>query len=170
MRLEKILSGPQVEISDYRASDREFCTEMWFHPENGRYLSDPDRAHVDDRFRQALDGLEDNKFGIYCVVRLKNGEPVGSCCLFPDGDGSWDIGYCVHRQYWGQAIGTETVSLLIDYVRSRGGKSITAEVAKANVPSNVLLKKLGFQVEGEGSFSKYNMPVRYDSLLYKLRL
>ena len=170
MKLERAVSGDRIELRDYRDSDREFCTEMWFHPENGRYLSDPDQAHVDGKFRRALDSLEDNKDGFYCVAWLKNGQRLGTCCLFPEEDGSWDIGYCVHRRYWGRGYGTEIVGLLIEYVRGQGGKSLTAEVAKENAPSNALLKKLGFQAEREGEFSKYNMPVRYESWFYRLWL
>ena len=62
------------------------------------------------------------------------------------------------------------MGLLIEYVRGQGGKSLTAEVAKENALSNALLKKLGFQVEREGEFSKYNMPVRYESWFYRLWL
>ena len=46
MKLGKAVSGDRIELRDYKDSDREFCMEMWFHPENGRYLSDPDQAHV----------------------------------------------------------------------------------------------------------------------------
>ena len=106
MKLDRPLEGERIVIRSYAPEDLDFCTGMWFDPENGRYLSDPAREYVDEVFQQALDGLQDSGYGYYLVVERKvGGERIGTCCAFPDEAGkAYDIGYCVHRSCWRQGL------------------------------------------------------------------
>ena len=114
MKLDRPLEGERIVIRSYAPEDLDFCTGMWFDPENGRYLSDPAREYVDEVFQRALDGLQDSGDGYYLVVERKDGgERIGTCCAFPDEAGKvYDIGYCVHRSCWRQGFGREIVELL----------------------------------------------------------
>ena len=97
MKLNAPLLGQRIAVRSYTAEDLEFCTGMWFDPENGRYLSDPDREHVDEVFQKALDGMQDSADGYYLIVELRDGgERIGTCCVFPD-KGVYDIGYCIRK-------------------------------------------------------------------------
>ena len=94
MKLDRPLEGERIVIRSYTPEDLDFCTGMWFDPENGRYLSDPAREYVDEVFQRALDGLQDSGDGYYLVVERKGGrERIGTCCAFPDEAGKvYDIG------------------------------------------------------------------------------
>ena len=69
MKLDRPLAGERIVIRSYAPEDLDFCTGMWFDPENGRYLSDPAREYVDEVFQRALDGLQDSGDGYYLVVK-----------------------------------------------------------------------------------------------------
>lgn len=173
MKIKNMLTGKRITVRSYRKSDLDFVSEMWFDKENGRYLSDPEREYIDDKFQKAVDGLEDSESVYYFVAELtETGELIGSCSAFPDSDDkeSYDIGYCVHKSNWRQGYGREIVSLLIDWIKSEGGKSVTAEAAKANEASCALLTKLGFEVIKEAEFKKYNMGISFDSYIFKKSL
>lgn len=171
MKLKQPLLRERIVIRDYTPGDLTFSTDMWFDPENGRYLSDPDREHVDEVFQNALDGLQDSTNGYYFIVELwSTGERTGTCCAFPEEDGSYDIGCCIHKSRWKQGFGTEVVNLLVDWVREQGGAAVTAEVARENRASCALLEKCGFAVAKESSFKKYHMDVRFDSFIYEKKL
>ena len=170
MKLERPLLGERIVIRDYTPGDLAFSTDMWFDPENGRYLSDPTVGYVDEVYQRALDGLQDSEDGYYLIVELcSSGERIGTCCVFPD-EGVYDIGYCIHKSLWRQGFGTEVVNLLVNWVREQGGLAVTAEAAKENLGSCALLEKCGFTVKKETSFRKYNMDVRFDSLIYERKL
>ena len=170
MQIMKPLSTERITIRDYRRQDLPFVTAMWFDPENGKYMSDPTEEYVDERYQAALDALEDNPDGYYLTVMSNTSQKIiGTCCAFPDEKReSFDIGYCVHRDFWRQGIGSEIISLLIGWVRDQGGTEITAEVAKENAGSNALLKKFGFAPARESEFKKYNMGISYESYIYRL--
>ncbi len=168
MKIETALQGSRIQIRDYRKSDLEFLTDMWFDAENGAYLSDPARAYVDETYQHALDTLEDSPHGYYLVIELADtGETIGSCCMFPDETRKvYDIGYCIHKRHWKQGYGSETISLLLRWMQEQGAEKATAEVAVENAASNALLRKFGFEIEKRSEFKKYHMEVRFDSYLY----
>lgn len=173
MKIEKKLVGKRIAIRSYQKSDLDFVIGMWFDKENGKYLSDPEREYIDERYQKAIDGMEDSESGYYFVAELtETGKLIGSCCAFPDSDdkGSYDIGYCVHKSLWRQGYGSEIVSLLLGWIKSEGGKSVTAEAAKANEGSCAMLKKLGFEIIKEAEFKKYNMGISFDSFIFEKSL
>lgn len=172
MRVGLPLRGERVVLRDYTPEDLTFCTDLWFDPENGRYLSDPDAAHVDEAYRQALEAMQDSKDGYYFIVELaETGERIGTCCAFPDAAGEeYDIGYCIHKARWRQGYGTETVSLLAGWARAQGGSVLTAEAALENAASCALLKKCGFQVRKAASFRKYHMDAAFESAVFFKKL
>lgn len=73
MKIEEKLTGKRIAIRSYQKSDLEFVSSMWFDKENGKYLSDPEKEYIDDKFQRAVDGLEDSSFGYYlwwnCPIR-----------------------------------------------------------------------------------------------------
>lgn len=162
------LLGRRIAVRRYTAEDLEFCTGMWFDPENGKYLSDPDWEHVDEAFRKVLDGMQDS--GCYFIVELRgSGERIGTCCAFAE-NGVYDIGYCIHKSRWRQGYGRELTEWMVDWVRARGGSAVRAEAARENRASRALLDSCGFTAIQVSSYQKYNMDVRFDSLIYEKML
>ena len=172
MLLEKPLSASRITIRNYRKDDLMYITDMWFDEENGKYMIDPTKEYVNSEYQTALDELEDNPEGYYLTVVLNDSEKIiGSACIFPDEKKEcFDIGYCIHKNYWRKGLGTELLALIIDYVNSNGGIEITAEVAKENIASNRLLTNNGFKVLRESNFKKYNMDIYFESYIYSLSL
>ncbi len=171
MKIKQRLTGKKILVRSYQKSDLDFVSSMWFDRENGRYLSDPEKEYIDEEFQRAVDDLADSPFGYYFVGELLDtGERVGTCCAFPDHDENdsliFDIGYCVVKSHWREGLGSELVSLLLDWIKSEGGTKVTAEVAKENTASCEMLKKLGFEVVKESSFKKYNMEICFDSFIF----
>ncbi len=63
----------------------------------------------------------------------------------PDGAGSIEIGYGLVPSERGRGVGTTAVGQLLDIVRGRGVRTVTAEVFDDNLPSQRVLAKLGFR-------------------------
>ncbi|MBO5270525.1 MAG: GNAT family N-acetyltransferase [Clostridia bacterium] len=168
MKVTQSLYGKRICLRNYAESDLPFLTDMWFDAENGKYLSDPTREYVDETFQNALDTLGESQYGYYLVIELLDTkERIGSACMFPDEDKKvYDIGYCIHKSKWKQGYGGEALALMLEWLKENGASKVTAEVAAENLPSNMLLRKFGFEVEKITEFKKYNMDVRFDSYIY----
>lgn len=171
MKLEGRQIGKRIALRGYRKTDLEFVSGMWFDKENGKYLSDPEKGYIDEKFQKAVDEMADSPLGYYFVAEmLETGELIGSCCALPDYDSEdrliFDIGYCVHKSYWRQGYGRDILFTLLNWIKAQGGVSVTAEAAKENTASVELLKKSGFEVIKESSFKKYNMNISFDSYIF----
>ena len=167
MKIPEVIKSERLCIRSYDNADIDFVSKMWFDEENGRYLSDPTFEYIDERFQKAVDELQYSETGYYFVVCLNSGEKIGSVSAFPDENGdNYDIGYCIHKDYWKNGFGTEAVGALLDWIERRGAKSVTAEAAIENIGSCKLLEKLGFSIKEEAEFKKYNMDIKYKSYVY----
>ena len=58
----------------------------------------------------------------------------------------------------------------MEWIKQRGCKIVTAEVACDNIASRKLLENLGFKVREKTSFKKYNMDISFDSYIYEKEL
>ena len=59
-----------------------------------------------------------------------------------------EIGYMLERAAWGSGIAYEAVSGVIDYLFATGQRRVFADTDPDNAPSNGLLTRLGFTLEG----------------------
>lgn len=172
MQINKPLISHIITLRNAKKSDLPALTSMWFDEENGKYLSDPTRQYVDDKYQAALDSIETNTHGYYLTAVLTAAEQIiGSCFIFPDDKGEcFEIAYCVHKAHWRKGYATEILALATAWAKDNGFTEITAEAAKENTASHALLKKNGFTVTGESKFKKYNMDITYESYVYSLKL
>lgn len=79
---------------------------------------------------------------------------IGSCCFdtLNRNYQSANLGYCLRREYWGQGFACEAVTAILDHGFQHGILGALNRVQAITVPANLasekLLKKLGFQREG----------------------
>ncbi len=172
MQIKEIIKGDRIIIRDQYTTDLSFVESHFFDPETNKYMGDPLREFADEKYYNALSEMENNEYGYYLIIQLKDSdEPIGTCCMFPNEDGtSYDIGYTISRSKWRQGYGAEAIELLLQRIIVLGGKIVTCEVAMDNTASNVLIKKMGFFVDRETEFKKWNMDIKYKSYIYKLEL
>lgn len=172
MKLTNDLHTPKITLRNLKSSDLPFLTEMWFDPENGKYLSDPTEEYADAKYRAALDSLEDSPHGYYLTAVLTGTEQIaGSCFIFPDErEKRFEIAYCIHKAHWRKGCATDILALAEAWAKDNGFVEITAEAAKENTASDLLLRKNAFKVTGESKFRKYNMEITYESYIYSKKL
>ena len=167
------MSTSRLLIRPTRESDSPACLDIWLDDEMGRYLADPPRALADERYLNFAVGIEQDE-GWYPMVAIhrETGAFVGTCSVVPTEDGAcWDLGYCIHRDYWQQGYATEMVSRLIEAGRACGVKAFTAAVSCENIASNALCRKLGFHVwKNDGSFRKKGTDIVYREFIYRLEV
>lgn len=154
-----------------READGPACLDIWLDDEMGRYLADPPRALADESYLNFAVGIEEDD-GWYPMVAIhrETGAFVGTCSVVPAEDGTcWDLGYCIHRDFWQQGYATEMVSRLIEEGKRRGVRAFTAAVAQENAASNALCRKLGFRVwKEDGAFRKKGTEIVYREFIYRL--
>jgi len=168
----KKLETNRLVIRSTKKEDADFCIDMWSDDEMGKYMSNPPREKAGNFFLEWKKDVELYEGCYYFVaVSKETGNHIGSCSAVPSEDKkSWDLGYCIHINYWRQSYATEMVTELIDFCYKSGGRKITAAVAQQNLGSNALLRKLGFYIEKKGFFKKQGTDILYDEYTYRIDL
>lgn len=125
--------------------------------------------NMDEEYRAALETLDEDEECCYLISELKEtGERIGTCSFIPGEDGkTYDLAYCVHKNYWKQGYATEMVQGMMDYAREHGAHRFTVFVNKENAASNAVMKKLDFYVTGEKSYHKRGTRLEYTDFQYE---
>lgn len=168
----KNLETNRLIIRSTKKEDADFCLNIWLDDEMGKYLSDPPREKAGDTYLEWKENVEIYDGCYYFVaISKETGEYIGTCSTIPSEDKKhWDLGYAIHKNYWRQGYATEMITALIDFCYINGGNKITAPVARENIGSNAVLKKLNFYIEKEGTFKKCGTDIIYDEYTYRLDL
>lgn len=166
------LESKRLIIRKTKIKDTDFCLEIWLDDEMGKYLSDPPREKAGAEYMKWKETVEEYNGCYYFVAVLKESDKyVGTCSAVPSKDKkTWDLGYAIHKNYWRNGYATEMLATLIEFCRINGARKITAPVAKENIASNKVLKKLNFCIEKEGEFKKSGTDIVYDEYTYVLSL
>ena len=90
---------------------------------------------------------------IFFAVCL-DGRVIGYIAFNIRSDG-YEIGYCFHSRHHGKGYARESLSALLEYMRSLGARRFSAGTALLNLPSVKLLKSRGFEQVGEEKVSFY---------------
>jgi len=168
----KNLETNRLIIRSTKKEDTDFCLDIWLDDEMGKYLSDPLDEKASETYMEWKSTVEVYDGCYYFVaISKETGKYIGTCSAIPSQDQEhWDLGYGIYKDYWRQGYATEMIKALIDFCHTNGGKKITADVAKENIGSNEVLKKLNFYVEKEGAFKKSCTDIIYDDYTYRLDL
>ncbi len=106
-----------------------------------------------------------NDFWIYAIVRKSDRNFIGSIAFVKD-EHDDEIGYRFLEKYWKNGYGTEIVLGMISYCKKAGFLKLIAYVAKENVASDKIIRKVGFEFI-ENSFCK---EIGIQERKYKLEL
>ena len=94
---------------------------------------------------------EAHRFFMVCL----DGRVIGYVACHDRGEGAYECGYCFHSAFHGRGYAGEALRAVVDLLRQKGVKSLTAGTALNNTPSVRLLKSLGFDLIGTEQVSFY---------------
>jgi RimJ/RimL family protein N-acetyltransferase len=78
------------------------------------------------------------------TARLGDGGFVGWFCLWPEGDGSAELGYRLQRTAWGKGLASEGAKALVDWGFAVAGYvRVTACTMVVNLASRRVMEKIG---------------------------
>lgn len=155
-------------IRDMTMADLDQVAKIWGNPEVSKYLADPYYKDGDD-IRSCLkngelDNSEDWTDDFYFVILDKiNKEIIGTACTWKMDEAHWGIGYTFKKEFWGKGLATELISSLEKFVKSKGGKYLSVDVAKENVWSLRACYKNNFNNYREMTFAKAGTNIVYEA-------
>lgn len=139
-------------------SDFDNILALRTDPDVMRYLHNGVRNEQQVREEIARSIAEYQKYGFssFCVFEKESGEFVGRAGLFyfahDDTRPELEIGYALHKKYWGKGYATELARALIAWARKNlPQKRLLGSVWPDNEASRCVLLKVGMQYIGLGT-------------------
>ena len=151
-----ILATARMDLTEMLPSDAPEAFALNADPEVVRYTGDGPFASV-EAARDFLAAYPDYRlygYGRWALRRREDGVLLGWCGLkYHPGTGETDLGYRLHRRYWGQGYATEAGRACLDYgFWKLGLRRIVAQVMAANLASIRVLEKCGMEAVASISY------------------
>lgn len=151
----KELESDRLVLRQITSQDAAELYEIYSNKEVMLYFDDrgafESMLEAEEMAKGYEEGLK-NKWEIRWGIALKEtGKLIGTCGFhaISDYDKRVEVGYDLNREYWGQKIMTEALSLIFSFAFDVSDVNrIEAFVEPPNTGSRVLLEKLGFTLEG----------------------
>lgn len=151
-----VLTGERVRLRALREDDAEVAAffEIFSDPEVMRYwsgvpMTSPDQAR--EKIRRTNAYLGEGVGLAWGIARIADDRVIGTANLFDFHvqNRRCEIGYALGREHWGQGLASEALTLAIRYVfEVMQLLRIEADIDPRNAPSERILIRQGFRVEG----------------------
>ncbi len=139
--------------------------EILGHPEVMRFsVKGPEtRAETKVFLERVIASYESgNTHGLFAVIHGDDDALIGYCGPVPqvvEGRAEVEIGYRLHRAYWGLGLTTEAARAARDYAFDQlGATRLISIIERANVASIRVAEKSGMRHDSDARF--YDVPVR----------
>lgn len=171
MRAEKIETS-RLYLRSFEKEDARFAISIWNDPAMGEYLADEAMVEIDETYLKEIEELAEDDGCYYMISELKDThERIGTCSFIISEEGkTYDIAYCVYKNYWRKGFATEMVGGMISYAKEHGAKKITVCVDQENVASNGVVRKHGFSVARESFYKKRGTGKECADYIYELEV
>ena len=151
----RILETERLVLRRFCATDAQAMFDNWANdPEVTRFLTwqphqgiDVTRSVLSDWIR----AYERSSFYQWAICLRKTDEPIGSISVVncQKDIGSFEIGYCIGRDWWRRGIMSEALQAVIDYLFAEvGALRVCADHDSRNPNSGQVMRHCGMTYEG----------------------
>lgn len=161
-----IAQTPHFVIRNFRPEEED--TYMALFDDEQITLHLPDRTteeHI-KIFRQSFDDYANDKgLGRWGIFNNFDDDFIGFCLLrnYDGEDGKVELGYVMHKKYWGKGIASEMAIIMVAYALTHTeAKEIVAVTTLGNIGSQKVLEKAG--LERQNNFMRDGKELAYFSL------
>ena len=158
---EYFLKTERLGFGHWSSSDLPLAQGLWGDPDVARFLGGPfTEQQIRQRLERHMAFLRDYKVQYWPVFLLETGDHVGCGGLQPYrlDEGIYELGFHLHRAYWGRGMAEEAARAVIRFAfESLGLKTLFAGHHPENAASRRVLEKLGFQYAGEDVYPPSGM-------------
>ena len=143
-----VAQNPEFIIRQFLPEEEDIYVDLLADAEVALYL--PKRTKEENRqiFKTALlEYAAGEVLGRWGIFTAADHDFIGMCLLrYFDESGSVEIGYSLHKKYWGKGFATAMAEALIGYAFDRTAtQEIVAVTALENVGSQRVLEKAGLR-------------------------
>jgi RimJ/RimL family protein N-acetyltransferase len=164
----QILETPRLSLCELAEDDLDFVAAMMAHPDVSRYYERRFTRHDSAEWlARQLERYRRDGHGLWLVTERATHEPVGQVGLAiqeVDGGRYPEIGWLLHRPYWGRGYATEAAAATRDAAFSRWGyQHVISLIRPVNLRSQRVAERVGMT---PGRIVQFH---RFEHIVYEVR-
>lgn len=86
---------------------------------------------------------------IYAIENLANGTVIGHVIFHPYDEHSYELGWILHKDYWGKGLASEITEVLVHYARQQSISQLILECDKEQSTTKHIAEKFCFKHIGQ---------------------
>jgi len=142
-----IAQTPDFVIRNFTPEEEDAYMALFDDEQVTQHLPYRTRQEHIKIFKQALDDyVEINGLGRWGIFNNVDDDFMGFCLLrnYEDERGKVELGYAMHKKYWGKGIASEMATIMVGYALTHtGAKEIVGVTTLENIGSQKVLEKAG---------------------------
>ena len=148
--IDLVLQTSRLVLRKLVPDDLDFVATMLAHPDVNRYYEKQfTRPDAQAWLERQLNRYTNDGHGLWLVLERATSEPVGQVGLLLQDVGGRrqpEIGWLLHRPYWGRGYATEAAAGTRDLARSRWGYGrLISLIRPVNLPSQRVAERIGMR-------------------------
>lgn len=165
-----VIVGTHVRLRPLRIEDAPALHELYSDAGAMTWWTHGPHDRLEETEAKLANNLSRDDWRAWAITLADDDRAIGTAAAHEERQGRVaEIGYSLSRAHWGSGLAREAVGLLIGFLfEVEGYRRIFADTDPDNAPSNGLLTRLGFTLEGRlRSAWETHIGVR-DSLIWGL--
>lgn len=146
-----ILQSARLVLREFTPQDADALALVLSDPETMRYYPAPyDRTGVEQWIERNRQRYEDHGVGLWAMELRKTQEVIGDCGIIlqrVEGEGLYEVGYHLRRDFWGQGLATEAAIACRDWgFATLAVDRLISLIRPENLPSCRVAERNGMKI------------------------
>lgn len=160
------LTTQRLGLRLLKETDIDYLEPLENDPEVKQYFPDGarERARTELMIQRFIAAYKSNGMPCFMMFDLETGEFVGRAGFGITEEGETEVGYVLHKKYWGKGYASEAVTALLNYAKEHiNADDIIAYADVGNVGSTRVMEKCGM------TYYKTDMNKGSECKFYKIK-
>ena len=143
-----MIKTKRLGLRPFQQSDIDYLAELNSDPDVRQFFPDgtQNREQTEARMNDFISYYKEKGLPCFVMFELESGEFVGPCGFGPVETGEIEVGYLLHKKFWGKGLASEVLTVLLEWAKQNiNADYIIAFAPIEHVASQRVMQKCGMK-------------------------
>ena len=143
-----MIKTKRLGLRPFQQSDIDYLAELNSDPDVRQFFPDgtQNREQTEARMNDFISYYKEKGLPCFVMFELESGEFVGRCGFGPVETGEVEVGYLLHKKFWGKGLASEVLTVLLEWAKQNiNADYIIAFAPIEHVASQRVMQKCGMK-------------------------
>ena len=143
-----MIKTKRLGLRPFQQSDIDYLVELNSDPDVRQFFPDgtQNREQTEARMNDFISYYKEKGLPCFVMFEIESGEFVGRCGFGPVETGEIEVGYLLHKKFWGKGLASEVLTALLEWAKQNiNADYIIAFAPIEHVASQRVMRKCGME-------------------------